>query len=113
MRTRDHFVDSEVLMAMRRRRHAVVVGGSMAGMLAAHVLSDHFAAVTLLERDQFPETPAARKGLPPGRLDEAAWSTGLSRTALHATELGYPIYRAMGYRQVAFFRRLLSSIDRQ
>jgi ribosomal protein S18 acetylase RimI-like enzyme len=36
-------------------------------------------------------------------LDEAAWSTGLSRTVLHATELGYPIYRAMGYRQVAFF----------
>ena len=36
-------------------------------------------------------------------LEEAAWSTGLSRTVLHATELGYPIYRAMGFRQVAFF----------
>jgi ribosomal protein S18 acetylase RimI-like enzyme len=36
-------------------------------------------------------------------LDEAAWSSGLSRTVLHATELGYPIYGAMGYRQVAFF----------
>ncbi len=36
-------------------------------------------------------------------LEEAAWSTGLSRTVLHATELGYPVYRAMGYRQVAFF----------
>src|SRR5262249_24093842 len=50
-----------------RRRHAVVVGGSMAGMLAARVLSDHFAGVTLLERDRFTETPAARKGLPQGR----------------------------------------------
>ena len=67
MRTSDDFVDSKVLMAMRRRRHAVVVGGSLAGMLAARVLSDHFAAVTLIERDQFPETPAARKGLPQGR----------------------------------------------
>jgi ribosomal protein S18 acetylase RimI-like enzyme len=37
-------------------------------------------------------------------LEEAAWSSDLSRTVLHATELGYPIYRAMGYRQVAFFR---------
>jgi 2-polyprenyl-6-methoxyphenol hydroxylase-like FAD-dependent oxidoreductase len=36
-------------------------------MLAARVLSDHFDGVTLLERDRFPETPAARKGLPQGR----------------------------------------------
>jgi flavin-dependent dehydrogenase len=45
----------------------VVVGGSLAGMLAARVLSDHFDRVTLVERDRFPETPAARKGLPQGR----------------------------------------------
>jgi 2-polyprenyl-6-methoxyphenol hydroxylase-like FAD-dependent oxidoreductase len=44
----------------------VVVGGSLAGMLAARVLSDHFDSVTLLERDRFPETPAGRKGLPQG-----------------------------------------------
>ena len=67
MRTSDDFVDSKVLMATRRRRHAVVVGGSLAGMLAARVLADHFDGVTLLERDRFPETPAARKGLPQGR----------------------------------------------
>ena len=53
--------------AVLRRRHAVVVGGSLAGMLAARVLSEHFDRVTLLERDRFPETPAARKGLPQGR----------------------------------------------
>jgi 2-polyprenyl-6-methoxyphenol hydroxylase-like FAD-dependent oxidoreductase len=45
----------------------VIVGGGLAGMLAARVLSDHFDAVTLLERDRFPEAPAARKGLPQGR----------------------------------------------
>src|SRR4029077_2280688 len=67
MRTSDDFVDSKVLMATRRRRHAVVVGGSLAGMLAARVLSDHFDGVTLLERDRFIESPAARKGLPQGR----------------------------------------------
>jgi flavin-dependent dehydrogenase len=60
MRTSDDFVDSKVSMATRRRRHAVVVGGSLAGMLAARVLADHFDGVTLLERDRFPETPAAQ-----------------------------------------------------
>ena len=60
-------IDAADRFAVRRRRHAVVVGGSLAGMLAARVLSDHFDGVTLLERDRFPETPAARKGLPQGR----------------------------------------------
>ena len=49
------------------RRHAVVVGGGMAGMLAAHVLADHFEQVTLLERDHLPDTPTHRKGLPQAR----------------------------------------------
>src|SRR5262245_22627389 len=53
--------------ALAGRRHAIVVGGSLAAMLAARVLSDHFDNVTLLERDHFPETPTARKGLPQGR----------------------------------------------
>jgi len=59
--------DAAGLLAVPRRRHAVVVGGSLAGMLAARVLSDHFDDVTLLERDRFPETPTPRKGLPQGR----------------------------------------------
>src|ERR1044072_6387992 len=45
-------------------RHAVVLGGSLAGLLAARVLSDHFDRVTLIERDAYPETTAARKGIP-------------------------------------------------
>src|SRR5271166_6172978 len=49
------------------RRHAVVVGGSMAGMLAARVLADHFKLVTLLERDHLPDTPSHRMGLPQAR----------------------------------------------
>src|SRR5262245_43950894 len=66
MRTKSH-IDREGLMGLLHRRHAVIVGGSLAGMLAARVLCDHFDNVTLLERDHFPETPAARKGLPQGR----------------------------------------------
>src|SRR6185295_17819463 len=47
--------------------HAVVSGGSMAGMLAARVLADHFDRVTLVERDHFPEEPVFRKGVPQAR----------------------------------------------
>lgn len=45
-------------------RHAVVLGGSLAGLLAARVLSDHFAEVTLIERDAYPETAEVRRGIP-------------------------------------------------
>ena len=33
-------------------RQAVVIGGSMASLLAARALSNHFAQVTVLERDR-------------------------------------------------------------
>jgi 2-polyprenyl-6-methoxyphenol hydroxylase-like FAD-dependent oxidoreductase len=45
-------------------RHAVVLGGSLAGLLAARILADHFDKVTLLERDAYPETTEVRKGIP-------------------------------------------------
>lgn len=32
--------------------HAVVIGGSIAGLISARVLSDYFDKVTVLERDQ-------------------------------------------------------------
>jgi 2-polyprenyl-6-methoxyphenol hydroxylase-like FAD-dependent oxidoreductase len=49
------------------RRHAVVIGGSMAGLLAARVLSDHFEQVTLIERDRLTGDAEPRKGVPQGR----------------------------------------------
>jgi 2-polyprenyl-6-methoxyphenol hydroxylase-like FAD-dependent oxidoreductase len=64
------------LLVVPRRRHAVVVGGSMAGMLAARVLSEHFDDVTILERDRFPGTLTARKGLPQGRHVHALLERG-------------------------------------
>jgi glycine/D-amino acid oxidase-like deaminating enzyme len=48
-------------------RHAVVIGASMAGLLAARVLSDHFEQVTIIEGDQLPEGGEPRKGVPQGR----------------------------------------------
>lgn len=45
---------------------AVVVGASMAGLLAARVLADAFDDVTVLERDPPSEAVAARRGVPQG-----------------------------------------------
>jgi len=49
------------------RHHAVVIGGSMTGLLAARVLSDHFEQVTIIERDRLIEEAEPRKGVPQGR----------------------------------------------
>src|SRR4051812_32085982 len=52
---------------VKSRRHAVVLGGSIAGLLAARVLSEHFDKVTLVERDALPSGPASRKSVPQDR----------------------------------------------
>jgi 2-polyprenyl-6-methoxyphenol hydroxylase-like FAD-dependent oxidoreductase len=47
--------------------HAVVLGASMAGLLAARALSDFFETVTVVERDILPDNPVRRRGVPQGR----------------------------------------------
>ncbi len=47
--------------------HAVVIGASMAGMLAARILCERFERVTLVEQDLLQETPEPRKGVPQAR----------------------------------------------
>ncbi len=56
--------------------HAVVIGGSMAGLLAARVLSDCFERVTVVERDRFPEGVENRKGVPQARHAHALLPRG-------------------------------------
>ena len=46
---------------------AVVIGASIAGLLAAHVLADRYGQVTVIERDELPDTPTHRRGVPHGR----------------------------------------------
>ncbi|MFY9820217.1 MAG: FAD-dependent monooxygenase [Thermoanaerobaculia bacterium] len=48
-------------------RQAVVVGGSIGGMLAARVLADHFDKVIVVERDVLPEGTENRPGVPQAR----------------------------------------------
>lgn len=48
----------------RAGTHAIVIGGSVSGLVASRALSGHFEKVTLLERDRFPEGAEIRKGAP-------------------------------------------------
>ncbi len=59
------------------RRQALVVGGSMAGLLAARVLSDFCEQVTIVDRDHFPQGSEHRKGVPQGKHAHALLAGGL------------------------------------
>lgn len=49
------------------KSHAIVLGGSMAGMLAARVLSACFDEVTIVDQDELPPVGQQRRGVPQGR----------------------------------------------
>jgi len=53
-------------MANRLGHNAAVIGGSIAGLITARVLSDYFDQVVVLERDQIESTPAVHKSVPQG-----------------------------------------------
>ena len=55
---------------------AVVLGASMGGLLAARVLSDFFGTVTVLDRDELPDAPVNRRGVPQGRHVHALLARG-------------------------------------
>jgi 2-polyprenyl-6-methoxyphenol hydroxylase-like FAD-dependent oxidoreductase len=48
-------------------KHALVIGASVAGLLAAAAVSDHFDRVTILEREVLPPPGQGRKAVPQGR----------------------------------------------
>lgn len=64
-------------MQSTQTTQAIVIGGSMAGLLAARVLSKHFTQVTLLERDEIRDQPEARKGQPQTRHLHGLLAKGL------------------------------------
>jgi 2-polyprenyl-6-methoxyphenol hydroxylase-like FAD-dependent oxidoreductase len=49
------------------RIHAVVIGSSIAGLLAAKALSETYETVTILERDGLVDGARPRRGMPQGR----------------------------------------------
>jgi hypothetical protein len=59
------------------RNRAIVIGGSIAGLAAARVLSDHFREVILVERDRFGAVGEHRRGVPQGRHTHGLLAGGL------------------------------------
>jgi 2-polyprenyl-6-methoxyphenol hydroxylase-like FAD-dependent oxidoreductase len=65
-------------MSEQKFGSAIVIGGSMAGLLAARVLADHFETVTVVERDAHGPKPDFRRGVPQGRHAHALLLRGLN-----------------------------------
>ncbi|MEV6490764.1 FAD-binding monooxygenase [Actinoplanes sp. NPDC051633] len=55
---------------------AVVLGASMAGLLAARALADSYGQVTVVDRDELPDTATHRRGVPHGRHIHALGARG-------------------------------------
>ncbi len=68
---------------------AVVMGASLAGLLAARVLSERYGEVVLVERDLLPEGAQARKGTP-----QAVHPHGLLARGLEVLEELFPGFTA-------------------
>lgn len=60
-----------------KQEHAVVVGGSIGGLLAAFGAAGSFERVTIVERDQLVDGVDARKGAPQGRQPHAFLPIGM------------------------------------
>src|ERR1700754_658323 len=56
--------------------HAVVLGASMAGLVAARALAEFFETVTVVERDALSDTADHRRGVPQGRQIHALLLSG-------------------------------------
>lgn len=66
--------DSE--KATKRVGQALVLGAGMAGLCAARVLADYFTRVILIERDNLPESPRHRRGVPQGPHIHTLFTSG-------------------------------------
>jgi 2-polyprenyl-6-methoxyphenol hydroxylase-like FAD-dependent oxidoreductase len=64
-------------MQEQRSGHAIVIGGSMGGLIAARVLADHVQSVTIIERDRLPSGVEQRKGVPQGKHAHGLLASGL------------------------------------
>src|SRR5260221_2234460 len=63
-------------MSEKSLNHAVVIGGSIAGLMAARSLTDYFDKVTIIERDALSDTPEFRKGVPQAHHPHALLKRG-------------------------------------
>jgi hypothetical protein len=64
-------------MAGKLGQHAVVVGASVAGLIAARVLAEHFDEVTAIEQDELSSLPVIHKSVPQGHHLHAMLAGGI------------------------------------
>ncbi|ORA21482.1 NAD(P)/FAD-dependent oxidoreductase [Mycobacterium aquaticum] len=57
-------------------KHAIVIGASISGLLAAFGAAEGFERVTIVERDELVDGPTLRKGVPQGRQPHALLTIG-------------------------------------
>ncbi|WP_435348795.1 FAD-dependent oxidoreductase [Haloarchaeobius sp. HRN-SO-5] len=81
---------------VERSGRAVVLGGSVAGLLAARVLADWFEDVTVVERDALVDAPVARRSVPQGRHPHALHEAGRATLADLLPGYGEELVRAGG-----------------
>ncbi|MGG3572437.1 FAD-dependent monooxygenase [Bacillus gobiensis] len=57
-------LDRQFPLAEKNTERVIVIGGSIAGLLAARVLSGYYNEVLIIDRDDFPDKPENRSGTP-------------------------------------------------
>lgn len=74
--------------AHQRLDHAIVIGGSIAGLLATKVVSTIFDRVTLIDRDPLPLSPQPRRGVPQSVQPHVLFTRGFQIMEEHFPGLG-------------------------
>ena len=79
VRHSDQFSGSPVVPPPGRfhGNHAIVIGASISGLLAARVLSAHFDRVTVFDRDALPSASGNRRAVPQGHHGHGLLASGL------------------------------------
>jgi 2-polyprenyl-6-methoxyphenol hydroxylase-like FAD-dependent oxidoreductase len=57
-------INNDSTLAQGKEIQALVIGGGIAGLLTARVLSDYYEQILVVDRDVFPEQPQLRAGTP-------------------------------------------------
>jgi len=57
-------MNNDLTLAQGKGTQALVIGGGIAGLLTARVLSDYYEQILVVDRDVFPEQPQLRAGTP-------------------------------------------------
>ncbi len=70
-------MNNEKLSERPLGRHAVIIGGSIAGMSAACAVAQYFEHVTIVERDELSSNIEKRKGVPQGKHTHVLLAGGL------------------------------------